>query len=151
MFKSSLKIKALSALAFYVTVVTILFSANSTFAGSNEIKFLLTDHPGRWFDTGSVVAGSRSIAIASPGVHVKFSGNSNTVHTRTSLIYPTGAASMPFNTEPRKGGDDVTLTTPGLYVFTCSIHPYMFGAVIVDDPKTTGLDLGSWILDLQSV
>ena len=52
---------------------------------------------------------------------------------------------MPFNTEPRKGGDDVTLTTPGLYVFTCSIHPYMFGAVIVDDPDTSGLDLGSSI------
>jgi hypothetical protein len=52
---------------------------------------------------------------------------------------------MPFNTKPRKGGDEVTLTTPGLYVFTCSIHPYMFGAVIVDNPNTTGLDLGSSI------
>ena len=114
-------------------------------AADNEIRFELTDNPGRWFDTGTAVAGNRSIAIATPGVKVKFSGNSNTVHTRTSLIYPTGAANMPFNTEPRKGGDDVTLTTPGLYVFTCSIHPYMFGAVIVDNPNTTGLDLGSSI------
>ena len=83
--------------------------------------------------------------MATPGVRVKFSGNSNTVHTRTSLMFPTGAAGMPFTTEPRKGGDEVTLTTPGLYVFACSIHPYMFGAVIVDNPATTGLDLGNSI------
>ncbi|WP_240142545.1 copper oxidase [Nitrosomonas oligotropha] len=120
----------------------LALSANSV-AADNQVNFALTDIPGRWFDTGSSVAGSRSIAIATPGARVNFSGNSNTVHTRTSLIYPTGAAGMPFNTDPKKGGDSLTLTTPGLYVFTCSIHPYMFGAVIVDDPATTGLDLGS--------
>ncbi|MEK7768395.1 MAG: copper oxidase, partial [Pseudomonadota bacterium] len=41
--------------------------------------------------------------------------------------------------------DSVVLKTPGLYVFTCKIHPYMFGAVIVDDPNTAGLDLGKKI------
>ncbi|SEF59391.1 copper oxidase [Nitrosomonas ureae] len=123
----------------------LMLSTGSVFARDNEVRFELTDNPGSWFDTGKSIAGNRSIAVATPGVRVKFSGNSNTVHTRTSVIYPTGAANMPFNTEPRKGGDDVTLTTPGLYVFTCSIHPYMFGAVIVDDPKTAGLDLGSSI------
>ncbi len=117
--------------------------ASSVSAGDNEVKFKLTDNPGSWFDTGVDVAGSRSIAIASPGVKVNFNGASNTVHTRTSLIFPTGAAGMPFNTEPTKGGDSLTLTTPGLYVFTCSVHPYMFGAVIVDDPATKGLDIGS--------
>lgn len=138
-------IKKMVNLTVYSSAVLTLLSAGAASAGDNEIEFQLTDNPGRWFDTGTAVAGNRSIAIASPGVRVKFSGNSNTVHTRTSLIYPTGAANMPFNTEPRKGGDDVTLTTPGLYVFTCSVHPYMFGAVIVDDPKTSGLDLGSSI------
>lgn len=98
----------------------------SAVAGNNEVNFSLTDQPGRWFDTGTVVAGNRSLAIATPGVRVNFSGNSNTVHTRSSLIFPTGAAGMPFNTAPKKGGDSITLTTPGLYVFTCSIHPYMF-------------------------
>jgi len=144
MFATSFIKKIVSA-AIYSSAALTLISVNNASAGDNEIKFELTDNPGRWFDTGAAVAGNRSIAIAKPGVRVKFSGNSNTVHTRTSLIYPTGAANMPFNTKPRKGGDDVTLTTPGLYVFTCSIHPYMFGAVIVDDPKTTGLDLGSSI------
>jgi len=111
----------------------------------NEVNFSLTDTPGRWFDTGRDIAGTRSLAVATPGVRVNFSGNSNTVHTRTSLIYPTGAAGMPFDTDPKKGGDSITLATPGLYVFTCRIHPYMFGAVIVDDPNTSGLDLGNSI------
>jgi len=114
-------------------------------SGGNEVNFSLTDSPGRWFDTGVDIAGTRSLAVATPGVRLKFSGNSNTVHTRTSLVFPAGAANMPFTTEPRKGGDSVNLTTPGLYVFTCGVHPYMFGAVIVDDPATSGLDLGNAI------
>ncbi len=122
-----------------------LFAATLAVAGGNEVNFALTDRPGRWFDTGVDIAGTRSLAVAPPGVKVNFTGKSHTVHTRTSLIYPTGAVGMPYNTEPRKGGDSVTLQTPGLYVFTCSIHPYMFGAVIVDDPNTDGLDLGDSI------
>lgn len=140
MFEISIIRKSKRVIAYGAVVLAL--SANSV-AADNQVNFALTDIPGRWFDTRSSVAGSRSIAIASPGVRVNFSGNSNTVHTRTSLIYPVGAAGMPFNTDPKKGGDSLTLTTPGLYVFTCSIHPYMFGAVIVDDPATTGLDLGS--------
>ena len=46
---------------------------------------------------------------------------------------------MPF------GSDSVVLRTPGLYVFTCKIHPYMFGAVIINDPNTEGLDLGDYV------
>lgn len=144
MSRLSFFFKRISHFAFFSSILLLLFSS-SVLARDNEVEFKLTDNPGRWFDTGTAVAGNRSLAIASPGVRVKFSGDSNTVHTRSSLIFPTGAANMPFNTEPRKGGDDVTLTTPGLYVFTCSIHPYMFGAVIVDNPNTTGLDLGSSI------
>ena len=145
MFKKNKNIQKIAKRTICSSAILTMLSAMNVSAADNEIRFELTDNPGRWFDTGTAVAGNRSIAIATPGVKVKFSGNSNTVHTRTSLIYPTGAANMPFNTEPRKGGDDVTLTTPGLYVFTCSIHPYMFGAVIVDNPNTTGLDLGSSI------
>lgn len=139
-----LKFLVQSCLVMAVTLLTSAFT-NLALASGNEVNFSLTDNPGRWFDTGTDIAGTRSLAVATPGVKVNFSGKSNTVHTRTSLIFPEGAAGMPFNTPPRKGGDSVTLTTPGLYVFTCSIHPYMFGAVIVDDPNTTGLDLGSAI------
>lgn len=141
MFEKSIVRKITGVIAYCAAVSAV--PVNMVFAAGSQVNFALTDIPGRWFDTGSAIAGNRSIAIAAPGVQVNFSGNSNTVHTRTSLIYPTGATGMPFNTEPKKGGDSLTLTTPGLYVFTCSIHPYMFGAVIVDDPATGGLDLGS--------
>jgi YVTN family beta-propeller protein len=129
----------------WLAVVASLFATTVAYSGGNEVNFAITDNPGRWFDTGVSIAGTRSLGVATPGVRVNFSGRSNTVHTRTSLIYPAGAVGMPFNTPPRKGSDSVTLTTPGLYVFTCSIHPYMFGAVIVDDPNTSGLDLGASI------
>lgn len=115
-------------------------------ASDPRIIFELTDEPGAWFrNAAGPVAGFKSLAVATPGTEVRFDGKSNTVHTRTSLIFPTGAINMPFDTTPRKGSDTVVLHTPGLYVFTCKIHPYMFGAVIVDDPSTTGLDLGESI------
>ena len=121
------------------------FSAQAIADGS-RVEFEITDEPGAWFrNTAGPVAGFQSLALATPGTEVRFSGNSNTVHTRTSLIFPTGAVNMPFDTTPRKGSDQVVLHTPGLYVFTCKIHPYMFGAVIVDDPATQGLDLGKSI------
>jgi DNA-binding beta-propeller fold protein YncE len=112
-------------------------------ASGPRVTFEITDEPGAWFkNTAGPIAGTQSLAVATPGTEVRFTGKSNTVHTRTSLIFPTGAINMPFDTEPRKGSDEVVLHTPGLYVFTCKIHPYMFGAVIVDDPSTDGLDLG---------
>ena len=115
-------------------------------ASGPRMTFEITDEPGAWFkNTAGPIAGTQSLAVATPGTEVRFDGKSNTVHTRTSLIFPTGAINMPFDTEPRKGSDTVVLHTPGLYVFTCKIHPYMFGAVIVDDPSTTGLDLGEQI------
>src|SRR4051794_30597008 len=66
--------------------------------GGNEVNFTINDTPGRWFDTGVDIAGTRSLAVATPGVRVNFSGNSNTVHTRSSLVFPSGAANMPFTT-----------------------------------------------------
>ncbi len=121
-------------------------SVSLVYADGPRVTFELTDEPGSWFNNAAgPVAGFKSLAVATPGTEVRFTGKSNTVHTRTSLIYPKGAVNMPFDTEPRKGSDSVVLKTPGLYVFTCKIHPYMFGAVIVDDPSTEGLDLGKKI------
>lgn len=134
--KVLLVVRACIILAVTVVIGSFVDPAQ---AKDPRVEFELTDEPGAWFrikDSGG------SLAVATPGTEVRFSGKSNTVHTRTSLIFPTGAANMPFDTEPRKGSDEVVLRTPGLYVFTCKIHPYMFGAVIVDDPATAGLDLG---------
>ena len=66
-------IKKIVNLTVYSSAILTLSSINNASAGINEVKFELTDNPGRWFDTGSAVAGNRSIAIASPGVRVKFS------------------------------------------------------------------------------
>jgi DNA-binding beta-propeller fold protein YncE len=118
-------------------------------ADDNTITFLRTDQPGSWFkNVAGPIAGTQSLAVATPGVQVRFKdGNSNAIHTVTSLIFPTGAVGMPFDSGSLQHNDQarLTLRTPGLYVFTCKIHPYMFAAVIVDDPATTGLDLGESI------
>ena len=130
-----------SCLIIGVTLVTGAF-VNPAQAKDSRIISELTDEPGAWFQNQN---GGGALAVATPGTEVVFTGKSNTVHTRTSLIFPTGATNMPFDTAPRKGSDSVVLHTPGLYVFTCKIHPYMFGAVIIDNPATTGLYLGETI------
>lgn len=116
------------------------------------VSFEIIDEPGPWFKNRAPLAGtSESLAVAVPGNTIQFDmTTTNTVHTITSLIYPVetsagpDAFNMPFDqAEAFKGGASVVLTDPGLYVFTCKIHPYMFAAVIVDDPTTTdGLDFG---------
>src|SRR5215210_284663 len=91
--------------------------------------FQLTDNPGNWFDSGTSIAGTRSLIVARPGDTIRFEvgAQTDTVHTASSLLYPTGAAHMPFD-QPHayKGGaEEVRVTTPGLYVFLCKLHPFM--------------------------
>src|SRR5215467_10305410 len=134
---------ALINAALVATALILPLTAN---AFDNTVTFQRTDEPGRWFkNLAGPIAGTQSLAVATPGVQVTFIGNSShAVHTVTSLLFPTGASGMPFDagTLDEDESVTVTLTTPGLYVFTCKIHPYMFAAIIVDDPATPGLDLG---------
>jgi DNA-binding beta-propeller fold protein YncE/plastocyanin len=112
-------------------------------------QFVLTDNPGNWFDAGVDIAGTRSLVVAAPGDEVRFTvrrPESETVHTATSLLFPTGAAGMPFDQPTAfRGTRLVRLTSPGLHVFVCKLHPFMLGGVIVDDPATPQLDLGKAI------
>jgi YVTN family beta-propeller protein len=127
-----------------VLAIGLAVAGVATRADDNRVEFGLTDDPGHWFQVRNrpAIAGSRSIAVATPGVKVKFSFlDSRGVHTTTSLIWPRGAKGLPFDTGT-PGQGDATLTTPGLYVFFCKVHDYMLAAVIVDDPATPGLDLG---------
>ncbi|HEX6738514.1 MAG TPA: copper oxidase [Vicinamibacteria bacterium] len=111
-----------------------------------RVRFELTDEPGSWYTSDDPpIAGTRSLVVGAPGTEIKFMGRSHTVHTMTTLLYPTGAVGMPFDTRATQGSLKVDLVTPGLYVFVCKIHPYMLGAVIVDDPATDGLDLGETV------
>src|SRR5215216_5281603 len=123
-------------------------TAASQIRGAVTHTFQLTDNPGNWFDSGTSIAGTRSLIVARPGDTIRFEvgAQTNTVHTASSLLYPTGAAHMPFD-QPHayRGVEEVRVTTPGLYVFLCKLHPFMLGAVIVDDPATQGLDLGKTI------
>lgn len=121
-------------------------------------------------------AQQRSLAVIAPGETVgfpTFSAEASTIHTALSLIWPlketeeidpeTGKpkfvnpAGMPFKTaidflNPAPGGvATIKLTEPGLYVFICDIHVYMFAGVIVDDPKTTELDLGKKITLVNNI
>lgn len=135
-----------AGIVFLLAALAVLPQAAQ--ADDNTITFLRTDDPGSWFrNTAGPIAGTQSLAVATPGTRVRFQGHSNAVHTVTSLIFPTGAAGMPFDSGTLKDSETprFILTTPGLYVFTCKIHPYMFAAVIIDDPATPGLDLGESI------
>lgn len=122
---------------------------------ASTVTFETTDQPGGWFDCSASPGGvcvtfgnEKSLAVIHPGdtVAVQSTGQASTLHTFVSLIYPTAAANMPFDIDLTNPSTfSVTLTTPGLYVFFCDIHPYMFAAVIVDDTTTTGLDLGETV------
>ncbi|MBI2218891.1 MAG: copper oxidase [Candidatus Rokubacteria bacterium] len=142
------------ALAFSIVPMTAMPSASGVGIASagSAVRFALTDEPGWWFKSSAgPIGGTHSLAVVRPGDRVSFTGKSATVHTVTSLIFPAGAAGMPFDTKAMKGSAEVTLRTPGLYVFTCKIHPYMFAAVVVDDRATPGLDLGERITLLNGV
>jgi DNA-binding beta-propeller fold protein YncE len=70
--------------------------------------------------------------------------NTDTAHMASAIIWPDGASGMPFDQAGAWIGDrTVELTQPGLYAFACKVHPYMLGAVAVDDPLTPGVDFGN--------
>ena len=127
---------------------------------ANTTYFDVTDEAGHWFDTRQEIAGTRSLAVVPPGQKIvflqtrSFNGPSRieSNHTVTSLIFPSNADPLFERIDQpvaNKEDHEVTLTTPGLYVFVCKVHPYMLGGVIVDDPNTktaTGgaaLDIGN--------
>lgn len=129
------------------------------------VTFIVSDEPAGWFrsargDALSPVTHTKSLEIIPPGSSVHFvMSDTAGVHTITSLLWPSEAGHndhggdhfmIPFDeTKAYRGGAILKLNVPGLYVFTCKIHPFMFAAVIVDDPATDGLDLGNTI-DLVS-
>jgi YVTN family beta-propeller protein len=126
-------------------------SVQTSIAGAspydNFASFSISDEPGKWFrnSKGDISnTGSESLAIINKSGTVNFMmDDTNGVHTVSSIIYPKNATHMPFSQMMAyKGGAIVKLEEPGLYVFACSLHPFMLAAVIVDDPSTKGLDLG---------
>jgi plastocyanin len=122
---------------------------------AKTVNFIATDEPGPWFKcVGSLAEGcvpksvalSESVALMHTGDTIKLTNNTllptntdgvdttNTVHTFTSLLWPTGAPNMPHDQyNAFKTTDEVVLNKEGLYVFVCKLHPFMLAAAIVDD------------------
>src|SRR5204863_122854 len=82
--------------------------------------------------------GGKSLApvLKLPGIPTKATfivgpdTGADTNHSITSLIRPVGAAIMD-QTAGFVGTREYEFTEPGLYAFTCKIHPYMLGAAAV--------------------
>jgi len=137
----------MKSLRIILMAVGLLYGASDLAFAANTVEFKVTDVPGHWFDTGVDIAGTRSLAIVAPGTLVKFHQIVESRHTVTSLIWPTaaGAGEQIDQVAANMADHEVTLTTPGLHVFVCKLHPYMLGAVIVDNGSTDGLDIGEQI------
>lgn len=128
----------------------LLLGASQLAMAANQ-TFVVNDTPAHWFDAGSAwdLGGTRSLVVVNPGDTVFFTQTQGpkaveSRHTVTSLIWPAGSqASEQIDQDSANMLDhQVTLQTPGLHVFVCKLHPYMLGAVIVNDPSTPELDLG---------
>src|SRR5262249_1903560 len=113
-------IRVVSMLAVLVMLLPLAAQADD-----NTVTFLRTDDSGSWFrNVAGPIAGTQSLAVATPGVEVRFKdGESNAIHIVTSLIFSIGAVGMPFDSGSLNDNDQVRiiLKTPGLYVFTCKI------------------------------
>ena len=115
--KRLLKLAAIAA-AFSLIVSSFLWSMPTI--AKADVRFTLNDQPGSWFRSNAgPIAGTQSLAVVSPGTRIKFDGDSDTVHTITSLVFPTGAVGMPFDSGTTGGSGSVNLATPGLYKNFC--------------------------------
>jgi DNA-binding beta-propeller fold protein YncE len=139
-------------------VVGLMLGAGSL-ASADEVTFKVTDIPGHWFDTGVTIpgTGTRSLAIVRPGTTINFKQKNDdgtfvaeSRHTVTSLIWPSNALPAEQIDQPtaNQNNHSVILTTPGLHVFVCKLHPYMLGGVIVDSDSTKPFDLAAQPFDL---
>lgn len=121
----------------------------------SPITFKVKDDPSYWFDHENKdverVTKSRSLAAGVGPTTIKVlinEANAEEAHTVTFVTWPEGAKNMPFDSGAKTGEVSVTVETPGLYAWQCVIHPYMLGAVVIDDPATPGADFGKklrWI------
>ena len=133
----------MKVLRVILMAIGLMYGA-SDLALAKDVTFKVTDVPGHWFDTGVDIAGTRSLAIIAPGDMVKFKQDVESRHTVTSLIWPSNAKPEELIDQDAANVNNhhVKLHTPGFYAFVCKLHPYMLGAVIVDDGTTKGLDIG---------
>jgi plastocyanin len=93
----------------------------------------LSDEPGNWFRSEAT---GTPVTVIGVGGRVDFVGGhlTNTRHTATLVIKPTGSRLTVDQDDAKNGGiASATFDVPGVYVFLCKVHPYMTGVVAVAD------------------
>jgi YVTN family beta-propeller protein len=92
----------------------------------------LTDEPGNWFRsdaTGSPV----TVVDAGDRVDFVIGEFTETRHTVTLISRPTSSRLVVDQDDGIRGSVSAEFDRPGVYVFTCKIHPYMQGVVGATD------------------
>ncbi len=102
-------------------------------AATSDTIFL-TDEPGNWFR--SALTGT-PLTILEVGGEVKFEigSQTDTKHTVTLLMRPTGSSLEVDQADSIRGGTSASFDVPGVYLFTCKVHPYMQGIVAIRDAQ----------------
>ena len=143
------------------TFVDFIEMSNGNFAvqgvlGSIEASavtdtMFLTDEPANWFKsaTGGALplAAGTPLTVVTPGDAVLFDldDKSDSKHT-VSLLLPVEKLLTVDQSKADDNAISVTFDDPGVYLFSCKVHPYMQGVVVVteengDIPKVTDADL----------
>lgn len=112
-----------------------IFAAPHALAQGEGDTMYLTDEPGNWFRSE---ASGTPVSVINAGERVDFIiGNccTDTRHTATLLIKPTGSAVNLDQDQPRRGSLSLEFDVPGVYVLVCKVHPYMTAVVAVRDAQ----------------
>ena len=148
-----MKIAALKKLLALLTIAGLVFSLNTAASpgtsaatsvatdvpgqGQAVKKYKgtmdLTDEPGNWFKSDD--DGTPVIILDNVGGRVSFrvGDQTDTRHTVTLLIKPTASSLLVDQPDSIRGSVGVTFDVPGVFLFTCKVHPYMQGVVAVRD------------------
>lgn len=116
-----------------VAAATTLPAQTLAVLAASDTMFL-TDEPGNWFK--SELTGT-PLTVLDVGGEVKFEigSQTDTKHTVTLLMRPTGSSLEVDQADAINGGASTSFDVAGVYLFTCKVHPYMQGIVAIRDAQ----------------
>ena len=122
-------------LVLAVLALVPLVGAGSSSVASEESTrdtMQLTDEPGNWFMSERT---GTPVTLTNPGGRVDFDIGplTQTRHTVTLISKPPASALEVDQDDAIRGSVGVEFDQPGVYLFTCKVHPYMQGVVAVRD------------------
>ena len=125
--------KWMKRLGHVPALALVVFAATTPTLADTADTFYLTDDPGNWFQ--SEITGT-PVTLLQPGDRLDFKINgccTDTRHTATLLVKPTGSSAVLDQDSAKKGTLSVDLDLPGVYLFVCKVHPYMNAVAAVLD------------------